>query len=628
MARKLRPRKGTTAQNNAYTGAAAEITIDTTKKTLVVHDGATAGGNPLPTLADVTATISSRTGVPDGIAGLDAGGKVPAAQLPSYVDDVLEYANYAALPATGETGKIYLAQDTGASYRWTGTVYIKLSDDDVLEFANLAAFPASGAGAALYIAADTGLLYRWNGSAYASVGGLSAIATMTMLGNNTGGSAVPTALTQTQVREFVGRKVQVAASPASASTVVLAVDTSTLHVTGALVAALTFDLANLADGAQVAVWVENGITTVTFTGGGFTYTAGSDLNWPPGVTKLVQRNGTRVAVSTLIGANVQQLFVISAPNATVPVTGWRAVGSQADIDAIVGSPKGTGALLAAVPNNTATGGNKRGQHAADLQTKRSANTQVASGSRATIVGGEGGTASGSYSAVLGGYECTSSGEASVSGGWSKTASGSRSISLGGDAGSATGVGSANIGGTSCSSVGDYSATIGGQACSATANHSIALGKDSRSYIVGSLVLASSAGAGGGLGSSQLSHSSYQVGTTDATTATMVAGVNGAAAATKVYGVALDSIVCALSGHIIAANAADRKVFKIEAVLLKATGTHSLLVNNVSTLYESAGATTWTAVLVASSLGVEIRVTGAAATTIRWAASITATEGAY
>ena len=627
MARKLRPRKGTTAQNNAYTGAAAEITIDTTKKTLVVHDGATAGGNPLPTLADVTATISSRIGVPSGIAGLDAGGKVPPAQLPSYVDDVLEYANVAALPVTGETGKIYLAQDTGAAYRWTGTVYIKLSDDDVLEFANLAAFPVSGAGAALYIAADTGLLYRWTGSAYVSMG-LSAIPTMTMLGNNTGGSAVPTALTQTQVREFVGRKVQVAASPASASTVVLAADTSTLHVTGALVAALTFDLANLADGAQVAVWVENGITAVTFTGGGFTYTAGSDLNWPPGVTKLVQRNGTRVAVSTLIGANVQQLFVISTPNATVPVTGWRAVGSQAAIDAIVGSPKGTGALLAAVPDNTATGGNKRGQHAADLQTKRSANTQVASGSRATIVGGEGGTASGSYSAVLGGFECTSSGEASVSGGWSKTASGSRSISLGGDDGSATGAGSANIGGTSCSSVGDYSATIGGQACSATANHSIALGKDSRSYIVGSLVLASSAGASSGLGSSQLSHSSYQVGTTDATTATMVAGVIGAAAATKVYGVDLGSAVCALSGHIIAASSTDRKVFKIEAVLLKATGTHSLLVNNVPTLYESVDATTWTAVLVASSLGVEIRVTGAAATTIRWAASITATEGAY
>ena len=193
MARKLRPRKGTTAQNNAYTGAVAEVTIDTTKKTLVVHDGATAGGNPLPTLADVTATISSLIGAPSGIAGLDGDGKVPSAQLPSYVDDVLEYADLAAFPGTGETGKIYLAQDTGASYRWTGTVYIKLSDDDVLEFANLAAFPVSGAGAALYIAADTGLLYRWTGAAYVSMG-LSAIPSMTALANVTGGSAVPAAV--------------------------------------------------------------------------------------------------------------------------------------------------------------------------------------------------------------------------------------------------------------------------------------------------------------------------------------------------------------------------------------------------------------------------------------------------
>lgn len=54
-------------------------------------------------------------------------GKVPASQLPSYVDDVLEYANLAAFPVTGETGKIYVAIDTGNSYRWSGSVYTKIS---------------------------------------------------------------------------------------------------------------------------------------------------------------------------------------------------------------------------------------------------------------------------------------------------------------------------------------------------------------------------------------------------------------------------------------------------------------------------------------------------------------------
>lgn len=64
MARKLRPKRGTTAQNNAYTGALGEITIDTDKKTLVVHDGVTAGGNPSPNdfidLQDVPSSYSGQ----------------------------------------------------------------------------------------------------------------------------------------------------------------------------------------------------------------------------------------------------------------------------------------------------------------------------------------------------------------------------------------------------------------------------------------------------------------------------------------------------------------------------------------------------------------------------------------
>jgi hypothetical protein len=63
----------------------------------------------------------------DEKADLDAGGKVPASQLPSYVDDVLEYANAAARPATGETGKIYVTLDNGKVFRWSGSVYVEIS---------------------------------------------------------------------------------------------------------------------------------------------------------------------------------------------------------------------------------------------------------------------------------------------------------------------------------------------------------------------------------------------------------------------------------------------------------------------------------------------------------------------
>ena len=60
-------------------------------------------------------------------------GKVPAAQLPSYVDDVLEYDTMSAFPATGESSKIYVAKDTNLVYRWSGTQYVEISPSPVLD---------------------------------------------------------------------------------------------------------------------------------------------------------------------------------------------------------------------------------------------------------------------------------------------------------------------------------------------------------------------------------------------------------------------------------------------------------------------------------------------------------------
>ena len=71
---------------------------------------------------------TSLKGAINGLAELGADGKVPAAQLPSYVDDVLEYANLAGFPATGETGKIYVDLDTNKTYRWSGTAYVVISE--------------------------------------------------------------------------------------------------------------------------------------------------------------------------------------------------------------------------------------------------------------------------------------------------------------------------------------------------------------------------------------------------------------------------------------------------------------------------------------------------------------------
>lgn len=66
-------------------------------------------------------------GVANGVATLGADGKVPSGQLPSYVDDVLEYENKASFPSAGETGKIYVSKDTNLTYRWSGSAYVEIS---------------------------------------------------------------------------------------------------------------------------------------------------------------------------------------------------------------------------------------------------------------------------------------------------------------------------------------------------------------------------------------------------------------------------------------------------------------------------------------------------------------------
>lgn len=63
-----------------------------------------------------------------------SGDKVDSTYLPSYVDDVLEYANLASFPVIGETGKIYIALDTNLSYRWTGSVYTLVGGGDLSDY--------------------------------------------------------------------------------------------------------------------------------------------------------------------------------------------------------------------------------------------------------------------------------------------------------------------------------------------------------------------------------------------------------------------------------------------------------------------------------------------------------------
>lgn len=83
---------------------------------------------------DIYGTLSDQTDLQNALnlkANL-VGGKVPASELPSYVDDIIEVANYAALPATGETGKIYVTLDNNKIYRWSGSVYIEIASNSAI----------------------------------------------------------------------------------------------------------------------------------------------------------------------------------------------------------------------------------------------------------------------------------------------------------------------------------------------------------------------------------------------------------------------------------------------------------------------------------------------------------------
>ena len=66
MSRQIQIRRGTAAENNAFTGAIGEVTMDTTNKTLRVHDGTTAGGtimakqSEIPDLTDLDYVVESQ----------------------------------------------------------------------------------------------------------------------------------------------------------------------------------------------------------------------------------------------------------------------------------------------------------------------------------------------------------------------------------------------------------------------------------------------------------------------------------------------------------------------------------------------------------------------------------------
>ncbi|AHI05326.1 hypothetical protein BDW_04090 [Bdellovibrio bacteriovorus W] len=165
----------------------------------------------------------------------------------------------------------------------------------------------------------------------------------------------------------------------------------------------------------------------------------------------------------------------TAPNATVPVAQLMASNIATHVD-IALTPKGAGSISAQVADNTAIGGNKRGENAVDFQMARTSATAVASGSRSFLAGGMENTVVGDDSAVIGGGGNTINDiQSAIIGGYGNTTTNVADVIIGGDSNRATGGYSAILGGTNNTAGGGQSLVLGGSRNVASGTNSIAAG---------------------------------------------------------------------------------------------------------------------------------------------------------
>jgi hypothetical protein len=324
----------------------------------------------------------------------------------------------------------------------------------------------------------------------------------------------------------------------------------------------------------------------------------------------------------------------AAPNATVPVHSAKVAGAETNID--VGLiPKGTGAVLASIPDGTATGGSKRGTNAVDLQTSRGVATQAALGNFSAVLSGSNNSAYGSHSAVLSGNTNYANGIYSVTCGGRFTGNQS-----GGDY-------SFVGGGYDVSSQGSYGVACGGLNCDGDINSNYTVvsgGSDNLvsghystipggywgltrnlygrySYASGRFTVA---------GDAQIGTHVQRVTTTNATPVVLTSD-GGAISATNTS-VLPNNHAYNVKARIIARDTAtgDVVAWIIDGVVKRGANAASTALVGVPTktiLARDAGAPTWAVDLIPdTTLGAaEIQVTGEAATIIHWVCNFETVE---
>ena len=355
--------------------------------------------------------------------------------------------------------------------------------------------------------------------------------------------------------------------------------------------------------------------------------------------KVLTSDGSNGAAWQTAGGgvvNFDDKAYTASPNNARNVSALEAKGAAAGVDAVL-KPKGNGAILAHVPDGTATGGNKRGIGAVDFQMTRATAAQVASGQYSTIGGGQSNTASGNNAAIGGGASNAASGNyAAIGGGYLNTATGVSSTISGGESNTATGVSSTISGGTSNvasglrstigggmdnAASGQYSAVIGGANNTTNAQGYATVGGrygkalNSSDFVVGY-------DGGGGTGVAQSRQSQKFATTANATP------------------LAMATLECQLTstipfrGYVVCrSNSATNEsaVFAVDGVLRygATVDTGVLDVSNVTVVHRTTGTIAVSmAAATSAAAGLIITCTGLAATSMRWLADIHFTDLVY
>lgn len=363
---------------------------------------------------------------------------------------------------------------------------------------------------------------------------------------------------------------------------------------------------------------------------------------PNDTTKFLRGDGTWDVPASGGLTKFTEAENTSAPNGTVYVDSLTAAASSTNADfAIV--PKGTGALLADIPDNTSTGGNKRGQYAVDLQLARTAATQVASGNYSFNVG----------------YACTSSAQASVAIGTVSNATGNNSTALA--TGSASGTGAIAIGnrcnasGTESIALGGYTyvdtiasaqssfaaqcgtasasfATAIGYTTVASGQSSIALGQNSNTF---SIYGRQSFSSGQVAVSGDCQRSIFTLGqrTTGNTATTLVIFYAAGTTPTTSNQVVLsNNSSYRFKGTIIGKQSGSTNVaaWDIDGIIVRGANAAAttLAISNVTLVQNTPAWGTPTLAADTTNGCLRVQVTGAATTNIQWTATIETTEVIY